>query len=192
MPDPDWWEALWPQPAAVIGALGIEPGIDVVDLCCGDGLFTLPLARVARRVVAIDLDPTMLERARARLVAAGVTNCRLVAGDAYSVAELVPEPVDAVFIANTFHGVPDKSRLAHAVAEVLRLRGRFIIVNWHRRAREETTVLGQSRGPKTEMRMAPADVSAAVAPAGFGVLRVIELPPYHYGAIFEKAIVTSP
>jgi ubiquinone/menaquinone biosynthesis C-methylase UbiE len=192
MPDPDWWEALWPQPEAVIASLGIEPGTDVVDLCCGDGLFAVPLARVARRVVAVDLDPTMLERARARLVAAGVTNYRLVAGDACSVAELVPVPVDVVFIANTFHGVPDKGRLAHAVADVLRPRGRFIIVNWHRRPREETTVLGQSRGPKTEMRMSPADVSAAVGPAGFKMLSVIELPPYHYGAIFEKADATRP
>ncbi len=187
MPDADWWRALWPRPGAVIAALGIEPGSDVVDLCCGDGLFTLPLAQVARRVLAIDLDPTMLEQARARLVAAGVTNCTFVQGDAYAIAELVPAPVDAVLIANTFHGVPDKDRLARAVAAVLRPSGRFLVVNWHRRPREETTVLGQPRGPKTEMRMAPADVSAAVESAGLKLSSIIELPPYHYGAIFRKA-----
>jgi SAM-dependent methyltransferase len=118
MPDPDWWEALWPRPSVVIAALGIEPDSDVVDLCCGDGLFTLPLARIARRVVAIDLNPAMLERARARLTAAGLTNCSFVTGDAYDIAKLVPIPVDAVLIANTFHGVPDKGRLARAIAAV--------------------------------------------------------------------------
>jgi len=30
-----------------------------------------------------------------------------------------------------------------------------------------------------------------VEPAGLKVVGVIELPPYHYGAIFEKLIVTA-
>jgi len=62
---------------------------------------------------------------------------------------------------NTFHGVPDKSRLARAVAAVLQPNGRFAVINWHRRSREETIVLGQPRGPKTEMRMTPEDAKLA-------------------------------
>ena len=38
----------------------------------------------------------------------------------------------------------------------------------------------------TEMRMAPDQVRAAVEPAGFRLSRVVELPPYHYGAIFIR------
>lgn len=67
MPDPDWWEALWPDPAQVLSSLGIEPDMEVVDLCCGDGLFTAPLARMTRHVIAVDLDPAMLDKARAAL-----------------------------------------------------------------------------------------------------------------------------
>ena len=186
MPDVDWWEALWPRPSEVIAALGVQAGAEAVDLCCGDGLFTVPLARIARRLVAIDLDPEMLDKARVKLAAAGVTNCELVAGDAYAVAEMVRRPVEFVLIANTFHGVPEKERLAHAVASVLRPRGWFAVINWHRRPREQTTVLGQPRGPNIEMRMEPAEVAAAVEPAGLKFVRAVELPPYHYGAIFEK------
>jgi len=187
MPDPDWWQALWPRPGKVLAELGIEPGTDAIDLCCGDGLFTLPLAGMARRVVAIDLDSGMVDLARARITAAGVTNCVFVVGGAYDLAEFVRRPVDLVLIANTFHGVPDKTRLARAVAAVLKPGSRFVVVNWHRRPREETTILGQPRGPKTEMRMTPADVAAAVAPAGLRPKRVVELLPYHYAAILEKA-----
>ena len=188
MPDPDWWQALWPRPREVLAKLGIQPGTDAVDLCCGDGLFTLPLAGMTRRVVAIDLDPEMLELARARAAAAGVKNCVFIAGDAYDLARLIPAPVDLVLIANTFHGVPDQARLAHAVAAVLRPGGRFVVVNWHRRPREDTQILGQPRGPKTELRMTPEDVAAAVAPAGLRPARVVELPPYHYAAILETPI----
>jgi len=35
--------------------------------------------------------------------------------------------------------------------------------------------------------MEPSDVATTVEPAGLGLADVIELPPYHYGAIFEKS-----
>src|SRR5260370_18827333 len=152
----------------------------VVDLCCGDGLFTAPLVKMACRVVAIDLDPKMVDLARARVGAAGATNCAFIVGDAYDVAEFVTEAVDLVLIANTFHGVPDKERLARAVAAVLKPGGRLSGINWHRRPREETLVLGQARGPKTEMRMEPADVVATLQPAGLRLARLVALRPYHY------------
>ena len=47
MPDSNWWEALWPEPERTVAALGVKPGMQVIDLCCGDGLFTLPIARLA-------------------------------------------------------------------------------------------------------------------------------------------------
>src|SRR5579875_1395023 len=187
MPDSDWWNILWPEPAQVVAKLGVKPGMDVVDLCCGDGLFTAPIAQMARRVLAIDIDPRMLELAQARVAAAGATNCAFVLGNAYEIAALVPWPADLVLIANTFHGVPDKARLAREVAAILKPNGRLVVVNWHRRPREETSVLGQPRGPKTEMRMEPEDVAAAVAPSGLKRERVVELPPYHYGAMFVKS-----
>lgn len=185
MPDADWWNALWPAPDKVLADLGIGPGLGLtVDLCCGDGLFTAPLARRAQRLVAIDLDPAMIGLARERL---GDTPCRFLVGDAYDIAEMLDGPADLVFMANTFHGVPDKPRLARAVAAALGPGGRFVIVNWHARPREETVVLGQPRGPKTELRMAPVALPPLIERAGFDHPRVIELPPYHYGAIFERS-----
>ena len=53
--------------------------MEVIDLCSGDGWFTLQLARIARRVVAIDIDPDLLEVARHRLNEGGVANCDFVA-----------------------------------------------------------------------------------------------------------------
>jgi ubiquinone/menaquinone biosynthesis C-methylase UbiE len=185
MPDHDWWHALWPRPGEVLERLGIEPEAEAVDLCCGDGLFTIPLAGMVRHVAAIDLDPAMLALARDRACAEGLTNCTFTAGDAYDLAKLVPDHVDWVLIANTFHGVPDKTRLAGAVAAILKPGGRFVVINWHRRPREQTVVLGQPRGPKTELRMTPEEVASAIAPAGLQLRHVIELPPYHYAAVCE-------
>ena len=115
-----------------------------------------------------------------------LANCELIEGDASAIADLVKRPVDFVLIVNTFHGVPDKLGLERNVAAVLKTGGRFAVTNWHRRAREETTVLGKPRGPKTDMRMEPNDVAAVVEPAGLALGHVIKLPPYHYAAIFTK------
>jgi hypothetical protein len=59
MPDADWWQALWPDPVTVLVEMGVRPGMVVVDLCCGDGLFTAPLARIVDSVYAIDIDPAI-------------------------------------------------------------------------------------------------------------------------------------
>jgi SAM-dependent methyltransferase len=186
MPDADWWETLWPDPGWVLVEMGVRLGMVVIDLCCGDGLFTAPLTRLAERIYAIDIDPAMLDRAQTRVAEAGATNSNFIVADALTFNAVVPEPVDYVFLANTFHGVPDQCGLARAVAASLKPQGQFGIVNWHHRPREETVVLGHPRGPKTEMRMEAEDVAAIVEPAGLLLNRIVELPPYHYGAVLER------
>jgi ubiquinone/menaquinone biosynthesis C-methylase UbiE len=85
MPTAGWWEALWPDPAGVLAEVGVKSGMDVIDLCSGDGWFTLQIAKLARHVVAIDIDPAMLEIARHRLAESDAGNCDFVGGDAYNV-----------------------------------------------------------------------------------------------------------
>jgi ubiquinone/menaquinone biosynthesis C-methylase UbiE len=186
MPDADWWQALWPDPAKILPEMGVEPGVVAVDLCCGDGLFTVPLARIAKRVYAIDIDSAMLGRARMRVAGIRARNCEFVVANAMAVDAAVPEPVDYVFLANTFHGVSDQLGLARAVAALLKPNGQFGIVNWHRRPREETVVFDQPRGPKTEMRMEADEVVAILTPASLVLNRTVELPPYHYGVVFRR------
>jgi ubiquinone/menaquinone biosynthesis C-methylase UbiE len=186
MPDPVWWEALWPDSARVLEQVGVMPGMTVIDLCSGDGWFTLQIARIARKLIAIDIDGKLLETARVRLRKSGLARCRFVEGDAYDIVKLVTEAVDFVFLANVFHGVPDKPRLSRVIRSVLKPGGLLAIVNWHARPREETTVLGQPRGPARELRMTPDAVRQAVEPAGLAFVRLVEIPPYHYGGIFAK------
>ena len=134
MPDADWWQVLWPDPAKIVAEMGVPPGTVVVDLCCGDGTFTVPLTGPADRVYAIDIDHCLLEKARARVAASGEPRCHFIEADAMSVAMVVPEPADYVLLANTFHGVPDQPGLARAVAVILKPKGQFGIINWHRPA----------------------------------------------------------
>ena len=186
MPDSDWWHALWPDPENVLRTVGIEPGMQVVDLCCGDGHFTKPMCQSTSsgKTWALDLDAELL--AEAKNACRGNPNFIAVQGDARELPHLIAEPIDFVFIANTFHGVPDKAALSKAVWTVLKVGGRFAIINWHRLPREQTTVLDQPRGPDESLRMEPGDVRASVEPVGFELEKVVDVSPYHYAAVFIK------
>ncbi|HEY3902386.1 MAG TPA: class I SAM-dependent methyltransferase, partial [Streptosporangiaceae bacterium] len=65
-------------PAAVIGELAGAFGLDdrdvVVDVGCGTGQLTLPMARRVRAVVGVDPEPDMLARARQAARDLGVFN----------------------------------------------------------------------------------------------------------------------
>lgn len=186
MPTAGWWEALWPDPAGVLAAIGLKPDMQVIDLCSGDGWFTQHIAKSARHVTAIDIDPGLVDVARKRLAERGLNNADFLAGDAYGLAGLISEPVDLVFMANAFHGVPDQPRLIQAVRAVLKPRGRFAIVNWHAWPREQTIVLGEPRGPKTELRLTPEQTIDSVKACGLQHVHIVDVPPFHYGAVFEN------
>lgn len=76
-------EARRAETAEIVGTsplLTFSPGARVLDLCCGPGLYLVPLARRGYAVTGVDLSPAMLERARAACAAAGA-DVRLLQAD---------------------------------------------------------------------------------------------------------------
>ena len=59
-----------------LSLLALEPEHRVLDLFCGLGNFTLPLARHVREVVGVEGDETMVARARDTALANGISNTR--------------------------------------------------------------------------------------------------------------------
>ena len=90
MPTAGWWEALWPDPAKVLNQVGVRVGATVIDLCSGDGWFTLQIAKIAHHVFAVDIDAKLLDVARMRLAESGLANGDFVEGNAYDLGKLVP------------------------------------------------------------------------------------------------------
>ena len=135
-------------------------------------------------VYAVDLDADLLSALEGAAERAGL-DIETLQADARDLGNALPEPVEFALLGNTFHGVDDQRAFAETVREVLTDDGRFAVVNWHDRPREETTVLGETRGPPTELRMSPDETVECCAAAGFEREAVVDLPPYHYAVVFR-------
>jgi len=58
--------------ARMIDVMGVPPGATILDAGCGPGEHSIRVARLGRRVYAIDISEAMLEEARRRVESAGV------------------------------------------------------------------------------------------------------------------------
>lgn len=67
--------------AQALALLDVQPGQRVLDLFCGLGNFTLPLARSAAQVVGVEMDPGLLQRAAANVSRNALGNVRFEAAD---------------------------------------------------------------------------------------------------------------
>jgi len=115
-PDWDWWGRLWPTPGATLRQLGVGPDETVAEIGSGNGYFALPAARIVHPapVYAVDIDKELLGELEGLADLNGIENVTTITGDARSLSELLPEPVDTVLIANTFHGVDETEELVRA------------------------------------------------------------------------------
>ncbi|GAB7009119.1 class I SAM-dependent methyltransferase [Halorubrum trueperi] len=188
-PDWDWWSRLWPTPEHTLRTLGLERGDRTVEIGCGNGYFALPAARIAApaSVYAVDLDESLLAELERLAADHRIDTVVPIRGDARSLAAHLPEPVDFAMLANAFHGIEDRAAFVEGVVDALALGGRFAVVNWCDRPREETTIGGEPRGPPTDLRIGPDQTRAAVeAAADLTLVDEVDLPPYHYGLVFER------
>ncbi len=187
MPDRDWWSALWPNPEAMLRGLGARPGRRALDVCCGDGYFTVPLARLTApaTTVGVDLDYDALALARRDAAEAQVANISLVHASACDLGSLVDGRFDFVLLASTLHGVPDPLGMVISVRDLMNPGAQLAIVNWHALSRAKCEVLGAPRGPRPALRMPPMALRHLTDAAGLSEVAFYDVGPYHYAAVFE-------
>ena len=111
-----------------IDRLEIEIGTCVLDVACGTGNATLPLARRGATVTGLDMTPHLLEEARARAAREGL-NIHFEEG----FAEALPYPDASFDMVVSMFGVmfsPLPETVTLEMARVLRPGGRLVLANW--------------------------------------------------------------
>jgi len=117
-----------PDAEGFVARLVLEPDVHVLDIACGTGNVTLPLARRGATVTGLDMTPHLLEEARARAASEGL-NIRFDEG----FAEALPYPDASFDMVVSMFGImfsPAPETVASEMARVLRPGGRLALANW--------------------------------------------------------------
>jgi ubiquinone/menaquinone biosynthesis C-methylase UbiE len=99
-----------------------------VDVACGPGTLTFPLAARVGRVIGVDITPAMIESARAEAARKGLQNIDFILGDASSLP-LAGASADIVTCGYSVHHIPEPSRALTEMARILRPGGRLAILD---------------------------------------------------------------
>ena len=113
-----------------IRRLGIDPSATLVDVGCGPGLLSAPLAGMVPdgRVVGVDADPKLLDQARARAAAQARHN----AGFVQAWADRMPldsDMADLTYARFLFQHLPHPVAVAQEMARVTKTGGRVVVVD---------------------------------------------------------------
>lgn len=101
--------------------------LTVADIGCGTGLLTLTLARVARRVVAVDASARMVRLTREKVARASLPNVEVMRGRAESLP-LPSASVDAAFAFHLLRHLPRPADALGEIARILKPGGRLVVV----------------------------------------------------------------
>lgn len=120
--------------ARAIGRL-VDPGITVADIGTGTGILAVELARLGLRVVAIDNSSRMLDSARTKLEAEGLSNVELRAGEALDLP-LADAEVDAAFAHMVLQHLPSPAEAIREMARAVKPGGVVVVVDFVTHDRE--------------------------------------------------------
>jgi SAM-dependent methyltransferase len=165
----------WQKPHAVIQALALKPDAAVADLGAGTGYFSVRLARMLPQgfVYAADVEPDMVKYLAARAQREELGNMRAIA--AAPDDPRLPGPVDLVLLVDVYHHVEDRSRYFRRLAGSLKPGGRLAVIDFR---------LDSPLGPPRSARIAPEQVKAELAAAGYALREEHAFLPNQYFLVF--------
>lgn len=117
-----------PEAEAFVARMELKPGARVLDVACGTGNVTIPLARRGSKVTGLDMTPHLLAEARARAAREGL-RIRFDQG----FAETLPYPDGSFDMLVSMFGImfsPLPATVASEMARVLKPGGRLALANW--------------------------------------------------------------
>lgn len=112
-------------PWEVVERSGIQPGMAVLELGPGPGTFTLEAARRVGpqgKVIAVDIEPKMIDKLRDAAARAEVTNVETHVADAYHLP-VADGSVDVAFMVTVLAEIPDRQRALAEIRRVLKPDG---------------------------------------------------------------------
>lgn len=163
----------------LIDNLPLQPDSVVADIGAGTGYFSFPVAqRVPEgRVLAVDIQPEMLEILYQRSAELGIDNVEPLLGSVTNPG-LAPESVDLIFIVDAYHEFSHPLEMGLGMVSALKPGGRLVLIEY--RGEDATVPI------KRLHKMTEAQAKAEMAALGLGWIRTEDFLPQQHFMVFAK------
>lgn len=167
------------RPSLAIKELRLEPGMVVADFGAGSGYYTERLAKAVGptgKVLAVDLQPEMLEMVGRRARKAGLTNIELVRSTPDD-PRLPAGRVDLILMVDVYHELASPQRVLRAMKAALSPRGRIAIVEFRKEDRDVPI--------REEHKMSVAQATQEFGAEGLVLDRRVDSLPWQHLLLFK-------
>ncbi len=116
----------------VLTNIGLKPGMTVCDMGCGNGFYTLDMAKMVGKegtIYAVDIQPPMLRMLRMRAKKAKLENIKPVLGT-YIDPKLPPDSCDLIFCVDVYHEFSHPEHMLAAMRKALKKDGLLLLVEF--------------------------------------------------------------
>jgi len=167
---------VWQKPHEVIQALKLKPDAIIADIGSGTGYFSARFANMTPqgRIYGVDTEPDMVIYLAERAKREGLKN--ITAVQAKPGDPRLPERADLVILVDVYHHVDQRERYFRQLQESLKPGGRLAIIDF---------TMDSPNGPPKSARIAPEQVKAEIARAGYTLAEEHSFLPNQYFLIFK-------
>lgn len=164
----------------VLSNIGLKPGMTVCDMGCGNGFYTLEMAKMVGKegtVYAVDIQPPMLRMLRTRAKKAKLTNIKPVLGT-YIDPKLPPDSCDLIFCVDVYHEFSHPEHMLAHMRKALKKDGQLLLVEF--RAEDASVPI------KPEHKMTRDQVFKEMNANGFKFEKEFTKLPWQHMLFFAK------
>ena len=168
------------MPDRLLDALQIEPGMTVADVGAGIGYFSWRIAKrvgAEGRVLAVEIQPEMLERLGMEMRKRDIRNVRSILGTPVD-PNLPAQSVDLALMVDVYHEFQHPEAMVAKIRESLKENGRMVLVEY--RGEDPTVPI------RPEHKMTVKQVLLEVLPMGFRLQSRLDFLPWQHVFIFVK------
>jgi predicted methyltransferase len=167
------------KPQLLIDALDIKPGQTIADLGAGSGYYSFriaPLVGSTGKVLAVDIEPAMLEVIAQRASRERIANVAPVRASARD-PNLAAGSVDLLFVVDVYHELEYPYEVMTKVRAALKPGGRVALIEY--RAEDPQVAI------KPVHKMSERQVRRELEAAGFRHVKTVRTLPLQHLIVFE-------
>ena len=169
------------EPFSILSNSELKHGMNLIDLGCGTGYFTLPASHIIENgvIFAIDLQTEMLEALHKKLKELSIKNIHIIRSELHNLP-MKSESLDIALLINALHELHDKQSILEEICRILKNNGKISVVDWKKADIQE------KNGPPLHERISMVQAQRIFENQYFKLIKSFSAGQHHYGLLFTK------